>query len=315
MKRTLALALACALSVSLLSACGGKRENDSGSISGSVSSQPAADSAAAAPPDTSVPDGSVQPAQESTPAAVLSLNKSDFTLSTAGSTYRLKFTCEPDIDAIPEYTSSSEAVASVAQDGTVTAVAPGQATITLRYGNLTASCIVRCQWKDSSADGGSDNSGSSSSSDSSSSSGSSGSSDSSGSGSSASQVDLADFYAAVSSQYEMSDGLTLAEGELLDAYFPGLSAIDTVQCYVYLNMISLNLGEIALIQVRNSDDTAAVKTILQGRIDYMADGGAWYPEPTEIWTNKSAVVSNGSYIMLIVHEDFSAIADDFNALF
>ena len=64
-----------------------------------------------------------------------------------------------------------------------------------------------------------------------------------------------------------------------------------------------------------------VKAIFQARIDRMtgADGqgnpGAWYPGPTEQWKNNSRVVSNGNYVMMVVHENCDAIVDTFNALF
>ena len=74
-------------------------------------------------------------------------------------------------------------------------------------------------------------------------------------------------------------------------------------------------GELALIEVTDSKDVDGVKAILQARIDGMINGGAWYPEPTRIWTECSRVVSNGNYILMVVHEQCDAIADDFNALF
>ncbi len=62
--------------------------------------------------------------------AALALDKSDFSLFKAGSSYQLKATVS-GVDA-PKvtWTSSDETVAAVSQDGTVTAVARGTATIT-----------------------------------------------------------------------------------------------------------------------------------------------------------------------------------------
>ena len=104
-RRTLSLVLACALSVALLSACGGKGSDGSvsgsssgsllpdGSVSSSVSEGPAQPDASApdqSQPDASSPDGSKSDAvQEPSAAASLSLNKNSFTLSKAGATYRL----------------------------------------------------------------------------------------------------------------------------------------------------------------------------------------------------------------------------------
>ncbi|MCI8422835.1 MAG: DUF4358 domain-containing protein [Lawsonibacter sp.] len=128
-------------------------------------------------------------------------------------------------------------------------------------------------------------------------------------------VDLSAFYTDTMEKYEFPNSLELAEGELLDGYFAGLSEVETEQCLVYLNMMSINNGEIALVQVKNSADVDTVKGILQDHIDYMAEGGAFYPEATELWSNSSKVVSNGSYIMMVVNPSCDAIVEDFNALF
>ena len=44
-------------------------------------------------------------------------------------------------------------------------------------------------------------------------------------------------------------------------------------------------------------------------------GGAWYPDPTEQWKNNSRVVSNGNYVMMVVHENCDDIVSAFNDLF
>ena len=40
-------------------------------------------------------------------------------------------------------------------------------------------------------------------------------------------------------------------------------------------------------------------------------GGAWYPGPIEQWTNNSRVVSNGNYVMMVVHENCDDIVSAF----
>ena len=132
-------------------------------------------------------------------------------------------------------------------------------------------------------------------------------------------VDLAAFYADVTSQYEFGF-LELASQELIDGYYSGLTGIDTQQCLVYICMMSMNNGEFGLVQVKDSADVDAVKAIFQARIDYMAGdgngpGGAWYPGPIEQWTNNSRMVSNGNYVMMVVHENCDDIVSAFNALF
>ena len=99
------------------------------------------------------------------------------------------------------------------------------------------------------------------------------------------------------------------------AAYPGLADIAAEQCLVYAPQMSFSASEAALIQVSNASDVDAVKAILQTRVDTQKDGGAWYPAAVEGWENNARIVSNGSYVMLIVGEDCDAIVSEFNALF
>ena len=133
-------------------------------------------------------------------------------------------------------------------------------------------------------------------------------------------VDLTAFYESVMAAGERP-AMMQAEGEVLDAFYPGLSEIQTNQCGVYTAMISAAVGEIALVEVVNAADVQAVKDIFQERIDYQVGdeenpGGAWYPATIEGWKNGSRIVSNGNYIMLVAFsENVENVVDSFNALF
>lgn len=234
-----------------------------------------------------------EPAQEQPAAeAGMQLSRTDFTLSSAGSKYQLKATGAPDKCT---FVSSDPKVATVAEDGTITAVAPGTAIVTVTSGTESRTCIVRCNWKaqekpeekpaekpeEKPAD---------------------------------TSVDLKAFYDATIAAHTFQ---TLQEftGDVLETYYPGMGDIDTEQCLVMGTMMSMNNGEFCLVEVANSADVDTVKGIFQSRIDYMAETGAWYPGPTELWTNSSRVVSNGNYVMMVVHEDCDTIVEEFNALF
>ncbi len=135
----------------------------------------------------------------------------------------------------------------------------------------------------------------------------------------AGKVDLAAFYSSVTSQHEFGF-LELASGGLLDGFYPGMTGIETEQCLVYVCGMSMNNGEFGLVQVKNSADVAAVKAIFQARINYMVGdgngpGGAQYPMAMEQWEQNSRVVSNGNYVMMVVHENCDDIVAAFNALF
>ena len=325
-RRTYALLLALALSASLLTSCAGGSGSDSSSSqsNGGVSSSQTEDQSKldASTPDSSLPDGSTsqQPAPDGSTSqeapgdavtdepqaeASLSLDTNDFTLFSAGSSHTLKATVQPSGQKVT-FTSGNEEVATVDQNGKVTAVAPGTAKITVTAGDLTATCIVRCRWEDSKpSNGGSSSSG-----------GNSGSSSTPETPEppAPAQVDLSAFYTTESGKYEFGM-VTLADAELAANVYPGLFDIATEQCLPYINMMTMNTSEIVLVQVTNSSDVDKVKAILQSRIDAQVEGGAWYPSAIDAWQNNSRIVSNGNYIMMVVHESCDSIVSDFNALF
>ena len=137
-------------------------------------------------------------------------------------------------------------------------------------------------------------------------------------GSSASKdpnLDLAAVYEEIAGEYEFPMSMQLADQEVQDIFYPGLSEIETEQCDVYANMMTMNMGEFALIKVTNADDVEAVKAILQARIDAQVNGGAFYAEAEAQWANNSTVVSNGNYVMMVVHADYEKIVENFNSRF
>lgn len=308
MKRFFTWAVVAALSLSLLAGCGSK-DNGSASSGGAVSGGGSTGTSSSAPgvsgPDVSTPDVSVpdvsqpeqpdasQPGTDSKP--VLTLSKIDFTLKSAGASWKLTVS-GGDADQI-QFTSSDESVATVAQDGTVTAVAPGTATITAASGGLTAQCIVRCRWTESAPDG-----------------------SAGGSTSAAKSVDLAGFYSTIAGKYDMSR-LEPVDATVQETFYPELMQVNTDQRLVYMCAMSpAPIGDLVLVEVADAKDVDTVKNLLQARISYMVGdgtrpGGAWYPEPTDMWENESRVVSNGNYVMLVVCEDCDSIVSDFNALF
>ena len=313
MKKILSLMLALALCLGL-TACGGTNDDQpETSQPGTETSSPAPEETPAETPEESPEAPEETPAESAEPTAPaeeepsaeasLSLNSSDFTLFAAGASYTLKAETFP-AGASVTFTSDNEEVATVDQNGKVTAVAPGTAKITVTAGDLTATCIVRCRWEESkpSTGGGS-----------SSSSGNSGSSSTPETPAPA-QVDLSAFYTTESGKYEFGM-ITLADAELAANVYPGLFDIASEQCLPYINMMTMNTSEIVLVQVTNSSDVDKVKSILQSRIDAQVEGGAWYPSAIDAWQNNSRIVSNGNYIMMVVHESCDSIVSDFNALF
>ena len=306
------MTLTLALAMALLAACGGGASSSTPNGSGSQPDASVTEPDQSAPdgsgdtsaPDASEPDGSGDASVVPLPNdPTLSLNRADFTLFTAGSTFQLK--ASPAGGSLT-WTSSDESVATVSDNGTVTAVAVGTATITAKDAStgLTATCIVRCDWEDEAPENGGSSSGDTST----------------GGSSSSASVDLQAFFDTINADYEMPFMMEM-DSAALDSYFPGLSALSTQQLVAYQCALSPSpAGDVVLVQLTNSSDVNTVKELFQDRIDYMtgADGGqpgAWYPGPTEMWLNSSRIVSNGSYVMLVVNENCDAIVDAFNALF
>ena len=327
MKRRV-FALTLALSMVLLAACGPKGEdNSSGNQSSSTGSNsdmstmapdgstsiPDSSAPDASQPDGSQPDGSGStssdssqpPVDEPRAQASLSLNRSDFTLFKAGATFQMKAKADP-AGGVLAWKSSDESVATVSDKGLVTAVAVGNATITVTDSEtgLTASCIVRCNWEEQKPEEGGPADGSDSSSGSS----------SGDTSTPAGNVDLSAFASDIMGQYEFGM-LQLLDADLMEQLYPGMGAVSAEQKLIYGTLMTMNNGEFGLVQVKDSKDVDTVKSIFQTRIDGMINGGAWYPEPTRIWTENSRVVSNGNYVMMVVHENCDAIVDAFNALF
>lgn len=329
--RSMALAMALALSLSLLTACGSKEQpsqSDASTPDASISAP------AVSTPDASVPDASVpeeipavsdQGEPEMEEIADLSLNKTDFTLFKAGDSYQLQAIQAQADGKKLVWTSNNELIATVSEDGTVTAVAPGNAVITVKAGDLTAACTVRCKFE---ADA-----------------------PVSGSVSTPAQkpeqvpqqkpeekpqqapaqkpeenkpatpsVDLAAFYNKVITSVSEDDRPFMVEydTEMANAWYPGLSDVELKQRVMYQAGMSAVPVELIFVECADPADVSTVKNIFQTRVDNMVNDHFNYPFVVETWTNEAKVLANGSYVALIVMPADSGMMDAasaFNALF
>ena len=71
------------------------------------------------------------------------LSANDITLDSEGDTQQITVT---GASGEVTWTSSDTKIATVTADGTITAVAPGRATVTAKVGDQTLNCAVRCIW-------------------------------------------------------------------------------------------------------------------------------------------------------------------------
>ena len=138
-------------------------------------------------------------------------------------------------------------------------------------------------------------------------------------------VDLTAFYNTLAEEYgwvedAASSGpddvlMSNIEGDLLESYYPGLADVATEQLIAKAPMISAVVNEIVLAQCATEEDAATAASILQDRVDAQAEGGAWYPESMETWSN-AQVIQQGTYVAMIAtaeHQD--EIVEQFNAQF
>lgn len=141
-------------------------------------------------------------------------------------------------------------------------------------------------------------------------------------GASAEPVDLAAFAQSLLEEHQFSIGVERADPTdeefgaiMLENTYPGLKDMDLEQMEVYLCMVSFNTGEFALVQAKSDEDAEKVRDIFQAHIDAMTEEGMNYPATVEMWQQNAQVAVNGSYVLLVAHEDCAAIVDEFNALF
>lgn len=138
-------------------------------------------------------------------------------------------------------------------------------------------------------------------------------------------VDLTAFYDTLAEEYgwvedAASSGpddvlMSNIEGDLLESYYPGLADVATEQLIAKAPMISAVVNEIVLAQCATEEDAATAASILQDRVDTQAEGGAWYPESMETWSN-AQVIQEGAYVAMVACAQHQAeIVEQFQQLF
>ena len=138
-------------------------------------------------------------------------------------------------------------------------------------------------------------------------------------------VDLTAFYNTLAEEYgwvedAASSGpddvlMSNIEGDLLESYYPGLADVATEQLIAKAPMISAVVNEIVLAQCATEEDAATAASILQDRVDAQAEGGAWYPESMETWSN-AQVIQEGAYVAMVACAQHQAeIVEQFQPLF
>lgn len=127
-------------------------------------------------------------------------------------------------------------------------------------------------------------------------------------------VNLEEFYQTIFTDPANSPAMVPMEAEMLDAFYPGLTAMELKQTVAYMPMITAVACEIVMVECANAADVDAVEAIFQGRIDAQVSDHFNYPAVIEAWENEAQVVANGNYVALFVVSGMTEqIVESFNA--
>lgn len=127
-------------------------------------------------------------------------------------------------------------------------------------------------------------------------------------------VNLEEFYQTIFTDPDNTPAMMPLEGEMLEAMYPGLTAVEMKQTVAYMPMITAVACEIVMVECANSSDVETVKEILQTRLDSQVENQFNYPAVTEAWEKEAQVVSAGNYVALFVVSGMTEeVVTNFNA--
>lgn len=130
------------------------------------------------------------------------------------------------------------------------------------------------------------------------------------------KVDLETFYAELEQRFDWGGGaLVPTEGEMLEAFYPGLGDLNIKQMVAVAPMMSAVVNELVFLEAESEETAIEAEAILQKRIDDQTAGGAWYPESIAAW-EKAEVIREGKYVAMIAsNERQQDAAEEFRKLF
>ncbi len=126
-------------------------------------------------------------------------------------------------------------------------------------------------------------------------------------------VDLEAFFDSVTMGHDCNLGWM--DDLYLKDHIAGVVSLPAYQRAFYCPAMTGVAQEMLLVQLQNAEDVQTLTDTLNEYVQNMINGGADYPSTMEQWEKNARVVSNGNYVMLIVHADSDAIVEEFNALF
>lgn len=135
-----------------------------------------------------------------------------------------------------------------------------------------------------------------------------------GGGQKTADVNLEEFYQTIFTDPANTPAMMPLEGEMLEAFYPGLAEVELKQQVAYMPMITAVACEIVMVECANAADVDAVKEIFQARVDSQVENQFNYPAVIEAWEKEAKVVANGNYVALFLISGMSdQVVENFNA--
>ena len=97
--------------------------------------------------------------------------------------------------------------------------------------------------------------------------------------------------------------------DVVETFYPGLSAIELKQSVLVTAAISAVAYEIAMVECADSADVETVQGIFQSRIDSQVDGGAMYPATAEAWEGAEILTSGNVVALIVAGQDQAAAVE------
>ncbi len=116
----------------------------------------------------------------------------------------------------------------------------------------------------------------------------------------AANVNLAEFYETIFTDPENTPAMVPMEGEMLDAFYPGLTALSLKQTVAYMPMMTAVPCEIVMVECENAADVETVKDIFEARIAAQVSDHFNYPAVIEAWEKEATVVVAGNLVAMFV---------------
>ena len=124
--------------------------------------------------------------------------------------------------------------------------------------------------------------------------------------------DLNAFYEDYMASLEEAPMMMDVTDDVVETFYPGLSAIEFKQSVLVTAAISAVAYEIAMVECADSADVETVQGIFQTRIDAQVDGGAMYPATAEAWEGAEILTSGNVVALIVAGQDQDAAVSAFN---